>query len=216
MKIRTDFVTNSSSSSFVVEVNINYSGGQITLGPTLDDGNGNLHETFHGDLRAINSYLSSVRCLAKWLADSTERVSEFDAEEKEAFIEEAVECISSVRDIDSVVVERHYEAWGEFAELLADSWEMMEMAKKYVSSSGLEKERAKAEFVTYIMTATDINGNFFAEHSDIARYRLGCDIDDLAKRLCTNYGPRDVSGVETQKIDLRTGEYFNTSDFDVS
>ena len=39
---------------------------------------------------------------------------------------------------------------------------------------------------------------------------------ELAKRLCSNYGPGSVSGVERKELNMKTGEYFDESDFDLS
>ena len=55
------------------------------------------------------------------------------------------------RCIESIVVERHYDAWGEFADLVADNSELTELAEKYMNSTGIAKQRAEAEMITYIV-----------------------------------------------------------------
>ena len=73
--------------------------------------------------------------------------------------------IKSVRDIDKITVERRYDAWGEFADLVADNDELREYAEKYIKSEGIEKERAEAEMITYIHTAVDARGESFGANS---------------------------------------------------
>ena len=86
MKIRTDFVTNSSSSNFTVEITINYTSGSVYIeenpyNHNPDDGG---EARFDGDLREVNNHLSSVEELATWLANSL-RQDTWDDDETPSF-----------------------------------------------------------------------------------------------------------------------------------
>lgn len=225
MKIRSDFVTNSSSSNFTVMVKIatEYTSISIEDDPSEynpDDGG---CSNFYGDLRKVKKHMNNVESLATWLMSELYQESWYDEEEesdfeqrKEAFVEEACQKIKNVDDIEFIEVIRYYDAWGEFAELVADNLEMVAYAEKYLNSTGIEKERAEAEMITYIHTTKDARGSDFGSNSVVSRYRFSGDsIDALAHRLVSNYGPDDVSGMEYKKIDLKTGEYYDESDFNL-
>lgn len=222
MKIRTDFVTNSSSSSYSVEVSIISKSGNVYIEacPFSEDIGS---ASFEGDLQKINKHLSSVEELATWLAESLtmdmcddDEMTVFE-EEKAQFIDEARTKIKSVRDIESVIVNYEYNAYGEFADLVADNDKRLrELAEKYVHSTGIEQERAEAEMITYIHSTTEARGESFGWGYHTSRYYWkGHSVKELAERLVSSRGPDSVSGSEREELNLKTGEYFNESTFDL-
>ena len=225
MKIRTDFVTNSSSSNFTIEISVNFGGNMVRIAEnpldhSPDDGG---KAKFTGNLEEVNYHLSSVEELATWLTNSIKQDTWLDKEtaafkkKKQRFIEEARTKIKSVRDIDSIVVMRKYDAWGEFAELVGDTLEMGEYAKKYANSSGIDKERAEAEMITHILETIEARGDSFGEDSDRCRYNWhGKSVEALAGRIVKGIGPMSVSGYERKELKLKTGEYFDESYFDLT
>ena len=191
MKIRSDFVTNSSSSNFTVVVTISTPNKTVRIEEdpyryNPDDGG---EARFESDLRDINAHLSSVKDLATWLANSIKQGT-WDGTEtasfrkkKNKFITDACNSIRSVRDIETITVERHYDAWGEFADLVGDNSDLTALAEKYLNSTGIDKDRAEAEMITYIHTATDARGESFGENSIVSRFNwYGKSVDALARR----------------------------------
>ena len=137
---------------------------------------------------------------------------------KKKFTEDVIREVKSIDNISKIIVERDYQAWGEFADLVADNdFDLVELAQKVQSSSGAERDKAKKEMLEYIHTPMPFRkGESFGQGVGEVRYAFSDDDDDLenlVKRLCSNYGPAGgVSGSEHYEIDLETGEY---SDFGV-
>lgn len=145
--------------------------------------------------------------------DEEERFNSSVEREKNKYIDNVTENISNLRDIKKIVFERNYYAWGEFAELLADNdYDLIEYAKKVVESTDEEKEKAKKEMLRYIKNANLVEngatyGEFASGFSNV-RYEIdeNFDVEKLAERLYSSYGPDSVSGYEYSEFDTETNE----------
>ena len=62
--------------------------------------------------------------------------------EKKKFKEALLEGVTSISELKKIVLKREYSAWGEFADLIVENdWELRELAEKFVSSKGKEREK---------------------------------------------------------------------------
>ncbi|MBO5570217.1 MAG: hypothetical protein J6A79_14955 [Clostridia bacterium] len=228
MKIRTDFVTNSSSSNYTLELTVKTANASVSLteNPQFYSPDSGGEASFTGNLREINDYLGSVEELAEWLADCVENDDYEDEEngghklqrKRDRFISDMCKKIKDVREIERITVLRQYNAWGEFADLVADNdVELKDLAKEYLQSKGEEKEKARAAMVTFIQTTTEARGDSFGEGLKNNRYRWnGKNLDAIAKRLLSNMCADNISGRDRRELNLKTGEYFEESEFDLA
>ena len=140
------------------------------------------------------------------------------AAKKQKFVELTASRIPSVGDIARITVDREYSAWGEYADLIADSdEELCKLAKIVNTTSGDEQEKALEEMLAYIRTpSSERQGESFGcEFSEI-RYAWNggkADLLALAKRLCSDYGPDACEGIEHSEIDLENGTADSYAEF---
>lgn len=142
--------------------------------------------------------------------------------EKNNYINNVTKNITDLKDIKKIVFERDYFAWGEFAELLADNdFDLIELAKKVVESKKEEKEKAKEEMLEYIKNANlsengaaygDFGRNFSNIRYEPSKY---FNVEKLAERLYSSYGPDSVSGYEYSEFDTETGEVTEEAVFNI-
>ena len=170
-----------------------------------------------------NIYSSTYEYLRYDYCDD-EELAEFEEvvnKGKNEFIKEVTDNIKDLKDIRTIIFERDYNAWGEFAELIADNdQELVALARKVVDADNASKEEAKKEMLDYIKTANLANrvytGSFANGFSNIrydwSDYR---SLDALILRLTSNYGPNSVSGYEYQELDVATGEITDEAIFDL-
>ena len=139
---------------------------------------------------------------------------------KEDFINEVTSKIKSLDDIKTIYFERDYNAWGEYADLLADNDEkLVEFANKVMSSQGNEQKKNIEEMKEYIENANisenGTSGFEFGSGFSIVKYKWDekNNILDLCERLVNNYGPDMVGGVEHSELDVKKGEIKEIAEF---
>ena len=167
MKIRSDFVTNSSSSSFIVNISIEDVDGNIYTA-TSDPDNLIDEGCFDHDLNCTAEDLmnvSSVQELANLLADSMKDNREYDMDDyeddedpREYALKEVkglkntlIEKIEDLSQIKSLKLSRIWSAWGECGSCWGlDKYnvpfcDLYELAHVFLDADGEEKETAKEE-----------------------------------------------------------------------
>ena len=167
-------------------------------------------------LIAFNSVESLCRFLTESVAYEQEK---YVTESKTSFIKKASEKIESVDDIQSIEVIREYDAWGEFADLIAENdRELCECARRVISTAGAEHDNVIEEMLEIIHTPNGNRGDNFGYGIEDFRYKFEDTkeaVEELAKRLCSNHCAPTTSGVEYRKLDVTTGEYEEYAEFDL-
>ena len=140
------------------------------------------------------------------------------AERKRRFVEAVSKQVSCVGDIAKITVDREYSAWGEFADLIPDNdSELCRLAENVNSTSGDAREKALDEMLAYIRTpSSERSGeNFGVGYNDIYYVWNGDknELLNLAKRLCSGYGPEICEGSEHSEIDLVEGTVKSYAEF---
>ena len=226
MKIRNGFVTNSSSSSFIVTVDIKTKDGKnVHLDPFREVAY-ECEDCFGSNFYCSMKELKKKKAVDELLEYFKQcfRLESFydDMEDIDIEIDENVfkEIVKNIEDIEQIIVTREYEASGEFADLVADNDETLcEFAKKYGKETNEdEKNKILDSAYEYVSNPIkDLCGEEFGQNTNALVYRIDNkeELEKVLKRLNTNYGPNFVSGCEKSIFNLEKNTSESIAYFDL-
>lgn len=224
MKIRTDFVTNSSSSSYALEIVVRDDTGKeysASIEDTRSDYGKVDLKCSTNDIRNV----ASVEELIELLSDSIDISSHGKTKSSTKLIgqmgNEVKQNVSDIDHISNIVLKRKWFAWGEGCSCFGWNLNLMArelpgLARKVCESKGVEKEIAKQEMMEYLEhfygVISSESGHCFpsgfmdSKVDGVIVWNSFVDsIEELAQRIIDEDLPKEDHAEEITEIDMKTG-----------
>lgn len=219
MKIRTDFVTNSSSSSFVVEVEVETADSRLVFEtkPTDEGANSNFKCSGNDIVKA-----ESVEGLCELLQKS---MSGTGKTKIKVLSQDIKDSISDISEISSIIMRRIWISCGESSGCtVINDEKLQELSKKIVKAKGDEKEALCKELEEYLDTVEvyaeggwgDSWPTGFCKSKAKPHYKwshMGISVSDLAKKIASEKITNNDYAVETVVVDMHNKSVEESAEF---